>query len=89
LLDWKEKVSAAGAALNDIALPTSREIVGPGVSPTPVGTTSGAVFVALLPPQDGRNAQPVIRNIREIAEKNFPMKPFAKECLACSGEHSV
>lgn len=83
------KVSAAGAAVNNTDWPTSREIVGPGVSATEVGTTSTAVFVGLPPPHDGKSEQPMIRNANEIAEKNFPMKPFAKESLACSGKLSV
>jgi hypothetical protein len=56
---------------------------------TPVGVISGEIFVALLLPQEGRNTQEMIRKTREIAEKNFPMKPFKKECVACSGKHSV
>jgi hypothetical protein len=31
----------------------------------------------------------MIKKAKEIAEKNFPMKPFKKECPACSGKLSV
>jgi hypothetical protein len=89
LLDWKMNVSAAGAALNDTACPTSRERFGPGLSETPVGGISGEIFVGLLPPQEGKSAQATIKNPRETAEKNLPMKPFDGEFLACSGKLSV
>jgi hypothetical protein len=89
LLDWKVKVSAVGAALNAIPLPTSRETLGPGVRETPVGVTSLETVVGLPPPQEGKRPQATIKIVREIAEKNFPMKPFKEECDACSGKHSV
>jgi hypothetical protein len=89
LLDWNVNLSAAGVALKARPLPTSREMLGPGVSETPVGGTSGEIFVGLLLPHEGRSTQAMIRKAKQIAEKNFPMKPFKKECLACSGKLSV
>jgi hypothetical protein len=62
---------------------------GPGLIETPVGVISGEIFVGLLLPHEGRSTQEAIRKTKEIAEKNFPMKPFKEECLAWSGEHSV
>jgi len=89
LLDWNVNLSARGVALKATPLPTSREMLGPGLSETLVGGTSGESFVGLLLPHDGRSTQAMIRKAKEIAEKNFPMKPFKKECLACSGKLSV
>ncbi|OLE13751.1 MAG: hypothetical protein AUG89_04440 [Acidobacteria bacterium 13_1_20CM_4_56_7] len=82
-------MSAAGLALNPTASPTSSERSGPGRSETPVGGTSGLTFVGLLLPQDGKSAQATIKKPKDIAEKNFPMKPFKKEWPACSGKLSV
>jgi len=89
LLDWNVNLSARGVALKATPLPTSREMLGPGLSETLVGGTSGESFVGLPLPHDGRSTQAMIRKAKEIAEKNFPMKPFKKECLACSGKLSV
>ena len=88
-LDWKVNLSAAGVTLKATPLPTSRETLGPGLIETPVGVISGEIFVGLLLPHEGRSTQETIKKAKEIAEKNFPMKPFKKECLACSGKHSV
>jgi hypothetical protein len=89
LLDWYVNLSANGAALKATPWPTSRETFGPGLSVTPVGGISGDSFVALLLPHEGRNTQAMTKKAKEIAEKNFPMKPFKEECLACSGKLSV
>jgi hypothetical protein len=89
LLDWNVNLSAAGVTLKATPLPTSREMFGPGLIETPVGVISGEIFVGLLLPHEGRSTQEAIRKTKEIAEKNFPMKPFKEECLASSGEHSV
>jgi hypothetical protein len=89
LLDWKVNLSAAGVTLKATPLPTSRETLGPGLMETPVGVISGEIFVGLLLPHEGRRMQTRTKKIKEIAEKNFPMKPFKKECLACSGKDSV
>jgi hypothetical protein len=56
---------------------------------TPVGVISGEIVVGLLLPHEGRSTQAMIKKAKEIAEKNFPMKPFKKECVACSGKLSV
>jgi hypothetical protein len=45
--------------------------------------------VGLLLPHEGRSTQAMVKEAKEIAEKNFPMKPFKKECFACSGKLSV
>ena len=89
LLDWNVNRSAAGLTLNATPLPTSSETFGPGLIETPVGVISGEIFVGLLLPHEGRSTQAMIKKTKETAEKNFPMKPFNEECLACPGEISV
>lgn len=79
LLDWNVNLSATGVALKAMPLPTSRETLGPGLMETPVGVISGEIFVGLPPPHEGRSRQAMIRKAKEIAEKNFPMKPFKED----------
>ena len=89
LLDWNVNLSAVGMALKATPLPTSRETLGPGLSETPLGGISGEILVGLLLPQEARSTQATIKKTKEIAQKNFPMKPFKEECVACSGKLSV
>jgi hypothetical protein len=88
-LDWKVKVFGTGAPVKTWVCPGTSEIAELGLMVTAVGTTGGATAVGFPPPHEGRKTQPSSKNEREIAEKNFPIKSFAKDRRACSGKHSV
>jgi hypothetical protein len=79
LLDTYSYVLPAGVAVNAWVLPRSSETTGLGLIVTLVGSTSGAIVVALPLPQEGKRAQLIVKIQREVTEENFPIKSFTKE----------